>query len=90
VDKRVFADASDLMGTSAPGLPDGLRISGDGTMFATAPGGILVMDRSGKRLGRIRTGSAIANCAFGDDGYTLYMTSHRFLARIRLRINGYR
>ena len=87
--KRVFADASDLAG-KYPGLPDGLRVTADGTVFATAPGGVLVMNAEGKRLGLIRTGTGIANCAFGDDGRTLYMTSHNFLARIRLNINGNR
>jgi len=90
VSKRLFADVSDLTGEQNPGLPDGLRITGDGTVFATAPGGVLIMNRNGKRLGMIRTGTAIANCAFGDDGHTLYMTSKNFLARIRLRINGSR
>jgi gluconolactonase len=90
VSKRVFADASDLAAKKYPGLPDGLRITGDGTVFATAPGGVLIMDTAGKRLGLIRTGTAIANCAFGDDGTTLYMTSDAFLARIKLKINGSR
>jgi gluconolactonase len=90
VSKRVFADSSDLMKADAPGLPDGMRVTPNGTIFATAPGGVLIMDSNGKRLGRIRTGSAIANCAFGDDGRTLYMTSHKFLARIRLNIQGIR
>ncbi len=90
LDKRVFADASDLMGANSPGLPDGMRVTRDGTVFATAPGGVLVMDSTGRRLGRIRTGTAIANCAFGDDGRTLYMTSHKSLARIRLSIQGNR
>ncbi|HEU4486970.1 MAG TPA: SMP-30/gluconolactonase/LRE family protein [Povalibacter sp.] len=89
-DKRVFADVSDLMGEHNPGLPDGLRITGDGTVFATAPGGVLVMNRDGKRLGMIRTGTAISNCAFGEDGRTLFMTSHQYLARIRLQIDGSR
>jgi gluconolactonase len=90
VEKRVFADASDL-GGKYPGLPDGLRVTGDGTVFATAPGGVLVMDSQGKRLGLIQTGSRIANCAFGDDdGKTLYMTSDKFLARIKLKIDGSR
>ena len=40
--------------------------------------------------GRIETGTAVANCAFGDDGRTLYMTSNDFLARIRLKIDGAR
>ncbi|HEY6642216.1 SMP-30/gluconolactonase/LRE family protein [Povalibacter sp.] len=90
IGKRVFADSSDLMGADVPGLPDGMRVTPNGTVFATAPGGVLIMDSNGKRLGRIRTGSAIANCAFGDDGRTLYMTSHNFLARIRLDIQGNR
>ncbi|WP_202845659.1 SMP-30/gluconolactonase/LRE family protein [Luteimonas saliphila] len=85
---RVFADATDLMGDGVHGLPDGLAVSTDGLVFATGPGGVLVMDADGKRLGRIETGSAIANCAFGDDGRTLYMTSHKFLARVPLKVTG--
>lgn len=88
VDKRQFADASDLAGDDAPGLPDGLAVSTDGLVFATGPGGVLVFAADGKRLGRIETGSAIANCAFGDDGRTLYMTSHRFLGRVPLKVTG--
>lgn len=88
--KRTFADSSDLMSEDSPGVPDGMRVTRDGTVFATAPGGVLVMNPDGKRLGRIRTRTRIANCAFGDDGRTLYLTSQHFLARIRLRIDGNR
>ena len=88
IGKRVFADASDLLGEDVPGLPDGMAVSDDGRIFATAPGGVLVFDASGKRLGRIETGSAVSNCAFGDDGSTLYMTSHTFVARIRVNATG--
>ena len=84
--KRVFADASDLLAQNAPGLPDGLDVASNGYLFASGPGGILIMTPQGQRLGRIETGSAISNCAFGDDGKTLYMTSHRMLARVRLLI----
>lgn len=87
-DKRVFADASDLMGEGVPGLPDGIAISEDGKIFATGPGGVLVMEATGQRLGRIETGDAISNCAFGDDGHTLYMTSHKRLARVRVKAVG--
>ncbi|SDQ31929.1 gluconolactonase [Pseudoxanthomonas sp. CF125] len=86
--KRVFADASDLMGEGVPGLPDGMAVAEDGRLFATGPGGVLVFDPDGKRLGRIETGTAISNCAFGDDGHTLYMSSHTLVARIRLKANG--
>ncbi len=88
LDRRVFADASDLLGEGVHGLPDGLAVSTDGLLFATGPGGVLVFDADGRRLGRIETGGAIANCAFGDDGRTLYMTSHAFLARIRTNATG--
>ncbi|RZA36352.1 MAG: SMP-30/gluconolactonase/LRE family protein, partial [Lysobacteraceae bacterium] len=86
--KRVFADASDLLGEGIAGLPDGMAVSREGFLFATAPGGVLVMDATGKRLGRIQTGSAVSNCAFGDDGKTLYLTSHTQLARVRVRVTG--
>jgi gluconolactonase len=88
LDKRVFADASDLVGESSPGLPDGMAVAGDGRIFATGPGGVLVFDADGKRLGRIETGAAVSNCAFGDDGRTLYMSSHTFVARIRVKTIG--
>jgi gluconolactonase len=88
--KRVFGDASDLVRKQWPGLPDGMRVTSDGTLFASGPGGILVMNASGKRLGIIQTEGPIANCAFGDDGRTLYLTSKDILARIRLSIDGRR
>jgi sugar lactone lactonase YvrE/GH35 family endo-1,4-beta-xylanase len=86
--RRVFADASDLVGKDAPGLPDGLAIAADGNLFATAPGGVLIMTPDGRRIGLIATGAPISNCAFGDDGRTLYMTSKNMLARIRLSTRG--
>ncbi|MFC4728231.1 SMP-30/gluconolactonase/LRE family protein [Coralloluteibacterium thermophilus] len=87
-DRRLFADASDLVGDGAPGLPDGMAVAADGTLFATGPGGVLVFAPDGTRLGRIETGKAVANCAFGDDGRTLYMTSDDTLARVRVRATG--
>jgi gluconolactonase len=89
VSKRVFADASDLLKPDAPGLPDGLTVAADGTLFASAPGGLLIMTPEGKRLGRIRTGTAISNSDFGDDGRTLYMTSNHSVVRTRLAMNGW-
>ena len=51
-------------------------------------GGLLVMDANGKRLGMIATGARVSNATFGDDGRTLYLTSHTFLARIRVNAMG--
>lgn len=86
--KRVFADASDLVAKDAPGLPDGMAVSADGHLFATGPGGVIVFAPDGRRLGRIETGEPISNCTFGNDGHTLYMTSHAMLARVRVKALG--
>jgi len=86
--RRVFADAGDLVGDGAPGLPDGMTVAADGTVLATGPGGVLVFASDGTRLGRIETGTTVANVAFGDDGRTLYLASDSFIARVRLKIAG--
>jgi len=86
--KKPFNDLTDLVSKDAPGLPDGLTVAADGTIFATGPGGVIVLSKDGKRLGRISNGKATANCKFGDDGRTLYLTSHDLLARIRLNTKG--
>ena len=86
--KKLFQDLTDLASKDAPGAPDGLTVAADGTVFVTGPGGIIVLSKDGKRLGRIWDGKQTANCKFGDDGRTLYMTSHNMLARIRLDIKG--
>jgi gluconolactonase len=86
--KKLFHDTTDLVSDKAPGAPDGLTVAADGTVFTSAPGGILVLSKEGKRLGRIWDGKQTANCKFGDDGKTLYMTSSDFVARIRLNIKG--
>jgi gluconolactonase len=87
--KREFANAKDLIALNLPGLPDGMKVAKDGRIFASAPGGILVMNPDGKRLGMISTGTGVANCNFGDDGSTLYMTSSNYLVRVKLIIKAH-
>lgn len=86
--KKLFLDVTDLAKPDAPGAPDGLTVAADGTIFTSGPGGVLVISKDGKRLGRIWDGKQTANCKFGDDGRTLYLTSSNMLARIRLNIRG--
>jgi len=82
----VFFDASMLAGRK--GLPDGIKVDIHGNVFATGPGGVLVLSPEGKHLGTIQTGDAIANCAWGDDGSTLYLTASSLLCRIRTLTRG--
>lgn len=84
---RVLFDATS-MGKTRRGLPDGLKIDVNGNLFATGPGGVLVITPDGKHLGTILTGQATSNCAFGDDGRTLYMTADDYLMRVPLTTRG--
>lgn len=84
---RVLLDATGMVKTR-PGLPDGLKIDVDGNLFASGPGGVLVISPEGKHLGTIATGQATSNCAFGDDGRTLYITADMYLLRVRLKTKG--
>ena len=65
-----------------------MKIDAAGNLFASGPGGVLVISPEGKHLGTILTGQATANCAFGDDGSTLYITADMYLMRVRLKTKG--
>ena len=85
---RVFFDATDFVQQGKKGLPDGLKIDQNGNLFATGPGGVLVFAPDGTHLGTLNTTEATSNCAFGDDGSTLYITADMYLLRIGLSTKG--
>ena len=86
---RVLFDATPMVGTRK-GLPDGLKIDLHGNLFATGPGGVLVLTPDGKHLGTLMTGEATSNCAFGEDGSTLFVTADSLLLRIELATSANR
>jgi gluconolactonase len=71
-----------------PGSPDGLKVDVHGNLWATGPGGVLVLTPEGKYLGRLNTGQRTANCAFGEDGRTLFICADMYLLRIQLSTKG--
>ena len=81
---KVLFDGKKFM-QEFPGLPDGLAVSQDGTIFGSGPGGIYVISPNGKLLGRLITGGRTSNCTFGPKGKTLYITADSFLCRIKLK-----
>jgi gluconolactonase len=85
---KIFFDATPMVEQGLKGLPDGLKTDKRGNLFATGPGGVLVISSSGKLLGRIDTTQPTANCAWGDDGSTLYITANMFLCRVRTKTSG--
>lgn len=80
---RVFLDVTDRVGQEQ-GLPDGLKVSRSGHLFATGPGGVLVLTADGRQLGLIRTGQATANCAFDTEERYLYITADGYLMRVEM------
>ena len=54
-----------MQGTE-PGAPDGMKVDQQGNVYCTGPGGIWIMDSSGKHLGRILMPEQPANFNFGD------------------------
>lgn len=70
------------------GLPDGMKVDSRGNLWATGPGGVHVYSPDGKLLGRLATGEATANCAWGDDGSTLYITADMWLVRLKTKTKG--
>lgn len=84
---KVFADVT-ASARSKKGLPDGMKVDAKGNLFATGPGGVLVFAPDGTHLGTFATGEATANCGWGDDGSTLYITADMYLGRVRLSTTG--
>jgi gluconolactonase len=84
---RVFYDAS-ADSKRLRGMPDGMTIDAAGNLFATGPGGVLVISPEGELLGRLATGVPTANCTWGDDGSTLYITANTQLCRVRTTTKG--
>ena len=84
---RILFDATEMSRT-LPGVPDGLKVDTFGNLFATAPGGVFIFSPDGTLLGRFDLGTPTGNCAWGEDGSTLFITSNTLLYRIRLKTRG--
>jgi gluconolactonase len=82
---RVFFDASAV---KEDGLPDGMKVDERGNVYATGPGGVWVFSPEGKHLGTIKPPETPANCGWGDDGKSLYMTAQTGLYRVKLAVAG--
>lgn len=79
---KVFFDTKNLEGK---GSPDGLKVDAAGHLWATGPGGLLIISPQGKLLGRVLTGKATANVAFGGkDGKAVFLTAHDTLVQFKI------
>jgi gluconolactonase len=82
---RVWLDARSLQRPGAKGLPDGMKIAPDGTMFCSVPGGLMILTADATPLGLVEADAPIANCALGEQGRALFMTASDRVLRLPLR-----
>ena len=81
---RIYHDAS-TAAKAEKGLPDGLKVSKQGYVFASGPGGLWIFNKDGKLIGKCKIPEATSNCALSDDEKTLYITSDMYVLRLKLR-----
>ena len=86
--RRVFFDATPLVSPDRKGLPDGMKVDARGNVWSAGPGGVLVLSPAGKHLGTILTHQPTGNCAWADDGSTLYITANMFIACVKTLVKG--
>ena len=82
---RVFFDTT---AHEDAGLPDGMKIDVHGNVWATGPSAVFVFSPDGRHLGTIKPPEDPANCGWGDDGRTLYITAETSLYRIKTSVMG--
>ena len=81
--KSVFYKIGD--DEKADGAPDGMKMSKKGYLYASGPGGVWIINSSGKPVARIYTGQATSNTALSADEKMLYMTCDDYFYRVRLK-----
>ena len=81
---RVFADLT----SKTDGLADGLKVDAKGNVYTTGPGGVWVLSPAGAHLGTIKPPETPANCGWGDDGKTLYMTAITGIYRVKTLVGS--
>jgi len=82
---RVFADVT---AEKEDGNPDGMKVDFLGNVYGSGPGGVWVFSPQGEHLGTIKPPETPANCNWGDDGKTLYITARTGVYRIKLAVAG--
>lgn len=87
--QAIAFDFKPFMRPGVQGNPDGLKIDDDGNIFVSGPGGIIILSKDIALLGAITvTNRVTSNCAFGEDGSTLFITANDIVAKVRLKTKG--
>ncbi len=73
----------DMTAPDAEDAIDGIKVDREGNLYVCGPGGVWVLSPAGRHLGTIAPPETPANCGWGDDGKTLYMTAVTGIYRVR-------
>ena len=84
---RILFDGTEVS-KGRPGVADSLKVDVRGNIFGAAPGGIFIISPDGKLLGQFDLGTPTGNCAWGEDGSTLFIASSAAIYRIHLTTRG--
>ena len=77
------------MGSTASGVPDGMKVDTAGNVWCTGSGGVWIVSPGGEQLGVLETPEVTRNICFGgDDMRTLFLTSGASLYSIRVTTPG--
>lgn len=88
INGRVFGE--EPPGGKHEGVPDGMKVDKNGTLFVTGPKGIWVWDAKGNHLGTIDMPEQPANLNWGDKDYTtLYITATTSVYRLVTKTQGF-
>jgi gluconolactonase len=85
---RTFFDMANLPKIRFKEVPDGLKVDQAGNVYAAGVGGLLILSPQGQLLGTLDPGEVVANCAWGDDGHSLYLMATTFVCRIKTLAQG--
>lgn len=81
---RLFANVAH----PEPGSPDGMKVDVEGNLYVTNALGIWTFGPDATFRGLIPLPETPANCAWGDDGRSLYVTARTSVYRVRTRVAG--
>lgn len=84
INGRIFFNGTAIF-QKEPRSPDGIKINRRGIVFAPGPGGVWIINKEGKALGRIRTNIITSNCAFTADEKTLFITADHCVLKVALK-----
>lgn len=71
------------------GNADGMKVDGEGNLYCTGPGGLLVLSPKAELLGRLLLGKAATNVALGGDG-RVYITTGDSVLRVKANFKSSR